>query len=193
MTKEYEKAQIESWISGLSSDYIDGQYEVFLENPSQVESHWRVYFESLNQSGSTEPSHKKVRSLFREHGQNKVSHSATQEAGELWAQLIIDKYRTYGHQYAHTGLLDPSKTRGKTPLTVKSIEPCLPKSGYYFSGRNFKNPQDLIHYLNSIYCRDIGFEFMYVEDENEKNWLTERVESYPNHKLYFKLNYKSDI
>ena len=36
MTEEYEKAQIESWISGLSSDYIDGQYEAFLEDPSQV-------------------------------------------------------------------------------------------------------------------------------------------------------------
>ena len=36
-----------SYLSADSADYIDALYEAYLDDPNQVEPHWRAYFSSL--------------------------------------------------------------------------------------------------------------------------------------------------
>lgn len=73
-----------------------------------------------------------------------------------------DFYRTYGHLSAH---LDP--------LNIKKPDP-IPNSDSH---------------LSNLYCKNLGYEFMHLENESERNWFIEKIE---NNKIEIPANLKSE-
>lgn len=178
MTQEYEKQLKESWISGLSSDYIDEQYEAYLRDPSQVDSSWQQYFQGLG--AGQDRSHQTVRAQFVTMRQAQASEQATGKTDSDFAVFqLIDSYRRNGHQHADNGMFSVGHNY---PAFVLASLPNNQAIDLVFAGKTFTDPQALVAYLKKVYCGSIGFEYMYVNSEEEKQWLQERIESYPDFK-----------
>ncbi len=48
-----------------------------------------------------------------------------------------------------------------------------------FLGMETASPREIISALKDIYCREIGVEFMHIQNPEEKAWLQERIEGRP--------------
>src|SRR4029079_17449706 len=94
---------------------------------------------------------------------------------------MIRAYRMIGHLEAN---LDPLGITPRTP------QPTLDPKHYQFEGPvlalhiyvdgilGFERatPPQLLEKLRSIYCGSIGYEFMHINDAEQKTWLQKRIE-----------------
>ena len=184
MVLDYEKAKMESWISGLSADYIDNQYEAYLQDPTSVEAHWNKYFSEINQGHSErDRSHKEIREIFRTLPQRAQNQPQEIEGSSHWANTIIDRYRRYGHQHANSGYFTPPLNQAKNQLEVSGLSTGIPKSGVKFSGKRWYSVTELKEALQKVYCGNIGFECMHIDDRTERDWLLEKIEMYSEFKV----------
>jgi 2-oxoglutarate dehydrogenase E1 component len=102
-------------------------------------------------------------------------------AQSIHAVQMIRAYRMVGHLEAD---LDPLALTPRTPQA--SLDPRT----YQFEGANMDTPvyvdgilglstvtpRDLLARLKAIYCGRIGFEFMHINDAEQKAWLQKRIE-----------------
>src|SRR6478752_1081125 len=112
--------------------------------------------------------------------------AATVDSGEaakhsIHAVQMIRAYRMIGHLEAD---LDPLGITPRTP------QPTLDPKTYQFEGPvldlpiyvdgilGFERatPRQLLEKLRSIYCGRIGYEFMHINDAEQKTWLQRRIE-----------------
>ncbi len=103
----------------------------------------------------------------------------------IHAVQMIRAYRMIGHLEAN---LDPLGITPKTPQTT------LDPKHYQFEGAaldapvfvdgilGFSNttPRQLLDKLRGIYCGRIGYEFMHINDAEQKTWLQRRIEDSGN-------------
>ncbi len=156
--------------------YIEEQYEKFLEDPSQVDS-------SLS-------------AIFEEHGAPEwIASSGVTQAGvsersdfdvQKYSQALklVEAIRRHGHLEAdiypvgqrknrYSPLVDP-KTYGLTEADLRA----LPANWLWKNApTSVKNGLDVVNQLKARYSGSISFEFYHVQDEEERDWLTENVES----------------
>src|ERR1700744_543931 len=99
----------------------------------------------------------------------------------IHAVQMIRAYRMIGHLDAD---LDPLK------LTPRNPQPTLDPKFYQFDGPTMDlpiyvdgvlgfqtaTPRQLLEKLRSTYCGKIGYEFMHINDAEQKNWLQKRIE-----------------
>lgn len=77
-----------------------------------------------------------------------------------FAEMLIDAYRRKGHLSAH---INPLSTEKEGPVDLDAIASTLP---------------ELHEALRKIYCGQIGFEYMHVEDENLSVWIQDQIEKH---------------
>ena len=101
-----------SYLSADSADYIDALYEAYLDDPNQVEPHWRAYFSSLPKINGTEDvSHAAIRDAFREMAAGPriaTAHVSSTVSGskQFAVNALIAAYRRFGHLNANINPLD---------------------------------------------------------------------------------------
>lgn len=95
-------------------------------------------------------------------------------------QQLIHAYRTYGHLMAD---IDPLEYKQRSHpdldvvthgLTLWDLDREFATGG--FGGRSFMTLRKILGILRDSYCRQVGVEYMYIEDPVERNWIQERVE-----------------
>ncbi|OJU09321.1 MAG: 2-oxoglutarate dehydrogenase E1 component, partial [Alphaproteobacteria bacterium 64-11] len=112
-----------------------------------------------------------------------ASPAALLEAAKhsIHAVQMIRAYRMIGHLEAD---LDPLGITPRTP------QPTLDPANYGFEGEvldlpiyvdgilgvSTATPRQLVEKLRGIYCRRIGYEFMHINDAEQKQWLQKRIE-----------------
>ena len=186
MTKEYDQALAESWISGVSSDYIESTYESFLQDPESVDPYWRSYFQALNSNqASIDVAHGPIKERFRHMQQTQQTASSTpsQPDQSAQAQQLVESYRRFGHQYANSGYF---AMRGAEPahhLSSKHDVSGMRSFSVQVGKHTFTDSQKLDAHLKTVYCGSIGFEYMYVENEDEQAWLQSQIESYADFRV----------
>lgn len=163
---------------GPNLGYLIEQYDLYLENPDQVD-------ESL-------------RSLFAKWGEPQVEEF--NEAGVATSEglsptLVLNKMkklvqvlklaqniRTYGHLEANIFPLDKQPKQemlslayyGLSESDVREIPAdiiCPELKGKFADGLS------AIQYLKQVYTGSIGFEYQHLDDEHEKEWLRNKIES----------------
>jgi 2-oxoglutarate dehydrogenase E1 component len=99
----------------------------------------------------------------------------------IHAVQMIRAYRMIGHLEAD---LDPLK------ITPRNPQPTLDPKHYQFEGPALDlpiyvdgilgfqtaTPRQLLEKLRGIYCGHIGYEFMHINDAEQKTWLQRRIE-----------------
>ncbi len=184
--KSLEELEASSYLSGGNAAYLEQIYDVYLANPENVSEQWRRYFKSLPPVGSRftqDASHAAIQEEIRAQArQPKMAFSASVGVSDQErVDRLIDAFRRYGHREAKTNPLPSSS----------SLEPRL-QLGYYglkssdldqsFETRGVLSKtqaslQEIFDELKRIYCGSLAFEYTYIENETEQEWLRGYIES----------------
>lgn len=174
-----------SYLSGGSMAYVDGLYEDYLADPQSVPEDWQKVFADLPKVNGSEKdvSHRDIRDYFLQNADKKqplIMESA--DSKQFQVANLINAYRSLGHLAAN---LDPLGMMKHIPVpSLKLASHQLSeadKSKVFFSGTSFNGPKmplgDIEQALRETYCGSIGIEYMHIFNQDETNWLQEKMES----------------
>ncbi len=185
-----------SYLFGGNAPFVEELYEKYLVNPGAVPDEWRDYFDQMqllpgsSGNGGKDVAHAPVveslaqrakAGLLGGPGRSLATEPVAPERLQVAALLLVTSYRIAGSRWA---TLDPLK-RLQRPQ-VPELEPA-----YYdlseadldqtvnsgsFMGLDRVSLRTLIQALRDTYCRNIGFEYMFISDRAQRQWIQERVE-----------------
>jgi len=180
-----------SYLFGGNAPFVEELYEQYLANPGSVAGEWREYFDAMQVlpggAEGKDVAHAPVVESFVQRakagqlGTRAPVTAASDDRLQLAALLLVIAYRITGSRWA---TLDPLK-RMPRPL-VPELEPA-----YYdlteadldrevmaasYVGMDRTTLRNLIQALQDTYCRNIGFEYMFISDRAQRLWIQERVE-----------------
>jgi 2-oxoglutarate dehydrogenase E1 component len=181
-----------SYLFGGNAPFVEELYEQYLANPGAVSEEWREYFDQLQLlpgTGVKDVAHAPVVESFVQRAKRgefaapraAAAEPLTPERLQVAALLLVTSYRIAGSRWAS---VDPLKRVLRPP--VPELEPA-----YYdlseadldqvvnagsFVGLDRTSLRTLIQALRDTYCRNIGFEYMFVSDRAQRSWIQERVE-----------------
>lgn len=187
------KAQRETSVfSGANSAYLEGQYELYLKDPSSVDESWRDYFAQLPMVGDNarDVPHSDIREHFyqlaRQGGTRPVassgSASSQHDLKQIYVSQLINAYRVRGHQLAKTdpmGQVTTASVRevrlSENGLSEADLDTVFPTPS--LEGIDHAPLKDIIAHLEKCYCSSIGYEYMYIDHTPQKDFLQTRIES----------------
>ena len=202
-----------SFLFGANAAFIEALYARYQENPDAVEPSWRAIFRRARRSRVSRPPSSDavppggaMRRLQLENGElvsaltgqwpaknesGAVSEHDLRAAAQesVRAIQLIRAYRVIGHLAAD---LDPLKLNPRPPL------PQLDPNFYGFHeaeldkpvfidgvlGLETATPRQMVEILKRTYCGRIGYEFMHINDPEQKDWLQRRIEG-PDKEISF--------
>ncbi|MBW2477509.1 MAG: 2-oxoglutarate dehydrogenase E1 component [Deltaproteobacteria bacterium] len=149
----------------VSPEWLDAQYNLWQENPSQVAPDWRAFFEGF------------------ELARQAPSTDRELAAKESAVDSLIYRYRDLGHLLACTDPLSPCKS--EHPLfSLEAFglsEKDLDRTFYPLRfPKHVATLREIIALLKDTYCRTIGVEFMHIQDPAQRHWLKDRMETVRN-------------
>lgn len=197
--KNFDEWLASTALGGANQTYVETLYEQYLEDASSVESSWKTIFDQLPKTVQAEQAHSGVRDYFRRLAREQRNDAVTVIDPEASAKLVkvlqfINAYRFRGHLEAK---LDPLnyyrwKTSSVPELDYRYhgfSEQDLNETfniGRYVYNRETTTLGELAKDLKETYCGTIGFEFMHVQDIEQKMWLQSKIESVLNKPLFTK-------
>lgn len=163
------------FISNFSEEWIEKLHAEWREAPESVPREWQLFFSgfelaSAGAAFTPAPAQEPDREL-------KLSS----------VQSLIYRYRDLGHLLACTD-----------PLSVCQLEhPQLSLAAFgldqndldrsFATRRFFKEHatlREIVFTLHETYCREIGVEFMHIQDPDERQWLIDRMENCLNRSMF---------
>ena len=181
-----------SYLFGGNAPFIEELYEKYLVNPQSIPEEWRNYFDRMQDlPGAIERdvAHAPVVESFVQRAKRGEFAAArtlpaepvTPERLQVAALLLVTAYRIAGSRWA---TVDPLKRMPRP--NIPELEPA-----YYdlkeadldqvvnagsFVGLERTSLRNLVQALRDTYCRNIGFEYMFISDRAQRQWIQERIE-----------------
>ncbi|HEV2432258.1 MAG TPA: 2-oxoglutarate dehydrogenase E1 component [Burkholderiales bacterium] len=181
-----------SYLFGGNAPFIEELYEKYLANPQSIPEEWRDYFDRMQDlPGATDQdvAHAPVVESFVQRARRGEfaaartlpSEPVTPERLQVAALLLVTAYRIAGARWA---TVDPLKRMPRP--SIPELEPA-----YYdlkeadldqmvnagsFVGLERTSLRNLVQALRDTYCRNIGFEYMFISDRAQRQWIQERIE-----------------
>src|SRR5256885_4570716 len=181
-----------SYLFGGNAPFIEDLYEKYLANPQAVPEEWREYFDRMQMlPGATvkDVPRAPVEQSFVERAKAGVlggtkmlrAEPVTPERLQVAALLLVTAYRISGARWA---TVDPLKRMPRP--SQPELEP-----GFYdlaeadldqtvnagsFVGIDRTSLRNLLQALRDTYCRNIGYEYMFISDRVQRQWIQERIE-----------------
>lgn len=157
----------ENLFTGPNAAYLEQQYERYKEDPESVEHSLKLYFQQhpVSDHGSRNRAEKKI-------------HKEIQEA-----QKRISNLRAYGHLFAD---LDPLHL-GEASHTLRAemedqlelgeeLDHLEPKDIWPDVPSTVTTAREAYQQLKHIYTHTLAYEFLHVHDQQEREWLYQKVE-----------------
>ncbi len=170
----------ESILSGTNTLFLKDLLNAYRLNPADVDASWRTFFDQFGDDIEAELI------AFPESRQRNVQKKAVQVVPadalmSIRALMMIRAYRVRGHMAAN---LDP------LCIEKPAYHPELDPARYGFDETNMDIPvfldnvlgiesctiREIVEKLKPVYCENIGFEFMHIQDAEQKSWLQMRIE-----------------
>src|SRR5918999_1334343 len=156
-----------SYLFGGNAPFIEELYEKYLSNPQSIPEQWRDYFDRVQDlpgATDTDVAHAPVVESFVQRAKRgEFSYQKTTatepvapERLQVAALLLVTAYRIAGSRWA---TVDPLKRMPRP--SIPELEPA-----YY----------DLKEAVRDTYCRNIGFEYMFISERAQRQWIQERIE-----------------
>ena len=174
-----------SHLSAGHAAYLETLYEIYITTPENLSKEWSDFFSNLpsEQDRNGEISHQSVINEFKNLSRGAVS--AKEEIDERQGKVIrlIQSYRNRGHQEA---TLDPLDMMDRNPIEDLKIEfhglseDDLDTEFYtdtFNSGSKKSSLKNILDDLRRIYCGNIGIEYNYIMNSNERRWFQKKFES----------------
>src|SRR6185369_16303769 len=181
-----------SYLFGGNAPFIEDLYESYLVNPGSVPEEWREYFDKMQVlpgNAAKDVAHAPVVESFVQRAKRGEFGAArtmptepvAPERLQVAALLLVTAYRIAGSRWA---TVDPLKRMPRP--NIPELEPAyydlkesdldqVVNSGS-FMGLERVSLRTLVQALRDTYCRNIGFEYMFISDRAQRQWIQERVE-----------------
>ncbi len=166
-----------SYIANADTVVIENLYQQYTENPNSVDASWQKFFEGfdfqINKFGSN--GHTKSNGTG-----TSLSTSGASEK-EIQVRNLIFEYRRRAHLKSKTNPVRERKDR-KPRLELSNFNLSDSDLDTVFVagaeiGLQNATLRQIIDKLERIYCRTIGFEYMYVRKRDQLQWLKEKIET----------------
>jgi 2-oxoglutarate dehydrogenase E1 component len=181
-----------SYLFGGNAPFIEELYEKYLANPQSIPEEWRDYFDRMQDlpgPADKDVAHAPVVESFVQRAKRGEfaaartlpSEPVTPERLQVAALLLVTAYRIAGARWAS---VDPLKRMPRP--SIPELEPA-----YYdlkeadldqmvnagsFVGLERTSLRNLVQALRDTYCRNIGFEYMFISERAQRQWIQERIE-----------------
>jgi 2-oxoglutarate dehydrogenase E1 component len=173
-----------SHLYGGNAPYIEAWYESWLTDPMSVPDQWRVYFDSLPDSGNPETGHLQVADRFRQLAQARGPASVSTEFTDhkqAGVSRLVNSYRIRGHENAQ---LDPLGKQHHDPVADLELEfHDLDHTDleHEFDTGSLAAPgrlklAEILDLVKRVYCKSVGVEYMHIVDTVKRDWLRHRLE-----------------
>ena len=181
MNYDMEKLWKNSHTSAGHSSYLEGLYESYLENPASVSLEWKDFFDQLpdNNGSNKDISHKNIINAYKNHRRVLSNSSSENETNEKQVKVVqlIQAYRNRGHQAAKLDPLGMMERELVPDLTLeyhglsKDDLKIIFKTDTLEIGKDKASLQEIIDALQSIYCGELGIEYNYIVNTEERKWF----------------------
>lgn len=187
MTAKNKKSMAQEWADSFlfsgNAEYLDAQYNAYLEDPHQVDANLKIYFDTLHKEAPAEVSHDEIKAYFQslaKHPQQGTSAGGMSDK-QFEVHEFIRAYRSYGHHKASLDPLNLMPHKQKKLLELETYGLSDSDMSTKFNAGNFAKLgeatlQDIYAHLQRIYAGSIGFEYMYISSATEAKWLRARIE-----------------
>src|SRR2546423_14475795 len=182
-----------SYLFGGNAPFIEDLYEKYLVNPQSVPEAWRDYFDRMQVlPGNTtkDVARAPVEESFVQRAKRGELGGAARtlpmepvapERLQVAALLLVTAYRISGSRWA---TVDPLKRMARPPqpelepgfydLTEADLDQTVNAGSYV--GLDRPSLRNLLQALRDTYCRNIGYESMFIPDPVQRQWVQERIE-----------------
>lgn len=183
-----KQMQTSSYLGDGNLAYVEELYDIYLTDPSELSDYWREQFDTVAASpGAAQRDvalsdvRQKFLTLAKLNGHN-VQQVAPDILTQQQVQLrdLITAYRALGHLHAK---LDPLE------LQVRPAVPALELAAHGFThgdlntqfpgfeiGKSGAKLSDIYQALQKTYCGHLGAEFMHIDDQEQRDWIQEKLE-----------------
>ena len=186
-----------SHLYGGSADWLESQYQAYLESPDNVGSGWRQYFDALpkvksksNGGYAEEVSHREVRDYFRSLPSCRPllttgdvdAATLELERKQVHVLQLINAYRFRGHQHARINPLNNNRSGEVPELNLQHHQLSEADFDTVFetgslAGGKARSLREIYQVITEAYCGSVGSEYMHITETAEKRWLQQRIET----------------
>src|SRR5437016_7888917 len=182
-----------SYLYGANASFIEDLYEKYLVNPQSVPEEWREYFDRIQVlpgNAARDVAHAPVVESFVQRakagqlgGQARTlpAEPVTPERLQVAALLLVTAYRISGARWATVDPLkrmprpaQPELEPGFYDLAEADLDQTVNAGS--FVGLDRTSLRNLLQALRDTYCRNIGYEYMFISDRVQRQWIQERIE-----------------
>ena len=159
-----------SYINPSNLDYLEELRDTYEKDPEQLEPSWQHFFDGV------------------EFGKSLVEGDPSEVLSKSYLEskvgLLIFSYRNAGHLIANVNPLFPPPTDhpllsiSRFGLTEKNLHETF-DAGQSLGLRQ-ASLSEIILRLQETYCRSIGAEFTHLENQEARDWLTQKMETSRN-------------
>jgi len=167
-----------SFLNGANAAYLDALFKQYQDNPDSVSEHWRNVFESIpDQEQDADGDSTLVVTGSRDW---------VKSAFYKQAQVIqlIDNYRRLSHLVADIDPLGMMKRINPKEISLEQYGLSEADMDSVFDSGNLgeggrKTLREILHYVKKAYCESIGYEYRYIADSEQREWLRQQIETNP--------------
>lgn len=158
-------------LSSAHPSYIESLYTSYQDDPKSIGEEWRSFFTGFEFA-------------VAKYSPNGISLSAASgkiNHKEFMVYALVDAYRRKGHLISKTNPIRERKDRNPDldikyfGLTDDDLEKKFLAGGAVGMGE--ATLKDIISKLQNVYCKSLGFEYMYMTLTEERDWIRDRVEN----------------
>ncbi len=146
-----------------SADFVDEMYETWRKDPSSLSQDWQLFFSGFDLGLAP----------------GTVGSSEFADTQSRVASLIY-AFRNIGHLIASVNPLEDSPL-AHPYLELESFGLTDDHLGQVFDTGHLGGPQrialrDIIEVLRDTYCRNVGVEYLHIQDVHVRRWLQQEME-----------------
>ncbi|MCE7059602.1 2-oxoglutarate dehydrogenase E1 component [Dyadobacter sp. CY343] len=187
-----------TYIANSDASYIEELYNSYKQDATSVDEGWQKFFEGFD--------------FFQKYPINGNGHASAAASGKEAATVgkpdpgrirkemevvhLIRGFRSRGHLMATTNPIQKRKDRRpQLEITDFNLGPEDLETVFEAGVEVFGRPatlKEIVESLKTIYTRNIGFEYLYIRDREQKSWLRKKIEKEALH-MDFSVDEKKHI
>ena len=166
-----------SYLHGANAAYLDDLFQQYVNDPNSVSAHWQTVFQNLPDEHNNDQDDTSVVT---------GSKDWVRSAFYKQAQVIqlIDNYRRLSHLVAAVDPLDTMERINPGELALEQYGLSEADMDSVFDAGNLgdggrKTLREILTYVKKAYCDSVGYEYRYIADAEQREWLRQRIETSP--------------
>uniref|UniRef100_A0AAY4APJ8 2-oxoglutarate dehydrogenase complex component E1 n=1 Tax=Denticeps clupeoides TaxID=299321 RepID=A0AAY4APJ8_9TELE len=190
----------EPFLNGTSSNYVEEMYYAWLEDPKSVHKSWDIFFRNANAGAPPGMAYQSPPPVGETLSGLSQVQTGTQPNVEklvedhLAVQSLIRTYQIRGHHvaqldplgimdadldsYVPTDIITSSDKLGLYGLDESDLDRVfrLPTTTYIGGSETALALREIIRRLEAAYCQHIGVEFMFINNQEQCQWIRQKFE-----------------